>query len=266
VRLATLLAALAGLLASCGGGEDGARVAIASPADGATVETPVSVTMEADGFDLEPAGAVREGAGHLHLIVDGDCVSAGEQIPADETHVHLADGATETELDLAPGAHTLCLQAGDGAHTALDLTDQITITVVGAAGGTTTGTADDASSERWEGTYDGQVVWDCGPAGTHRGTLAGDVVVVTGEDGGARLEGDNTVRGSCADTGELTTPIVVAGERTPTGFRFPAETWGRPGSFELTVEGTTATGRLSGAIAGPATITIDFELECTSGC
>ena len=30
---------------------------------------------------------------------------------------------------MAAGAHTLCLQAGDGVHTALDLTDEISITV-----------------------------------------------------------------------------------------------------------------------------------------
>ncbi|WP_114594048.1 DUF4399 domain-containing protein [Euzebya pacifica] len=39
------------------------------------------------------------------------------------------DGSTSAELELEPGEHTLCLQDGDGEHTALDLTDEITVTV-----------------------------------------------------------------------------------------------------------------------------------------
>jgi Domain of unknown function (DUF4399) len=259
------------LVASCGGGggssdaEEAASVSISSPADGATVASPFQVTMTADGFALEPAGAVREGAGHFHLIVDADCIPAGEQIPTDESHVHLADGTSETELALPAGEHAICLQAGDGQHTALDLTDEITITV-GGGGETTTETEEGAALEDWQGTYEGEVVWDCGAAGTHRGTLSADVLVLTYEGGLATLDAEHTVSGSCADTGSLTISIHVEGQRTASGFTFPSTLWGVPGSFSLGVSGDTASGTLSGAVPGPATITMDFDLECTYGC
>jgi hypothetical protein len=100
------------------------------PTDGAKVAGPVKVRMEATGFTIEPAGEVKEGAGHFHIIVDGDCVAVGQVIPKDDTHLHYGMGQTEAEITLGAGSHTLCLQAGDGAHTALDLTDKITIEVV----------------------------------------------------------------------------------------------------------------------------------------
>lgn len=276
--LASLSRALAVFLlllaASCGGGGDEddaaapASVSITAPEDGATVPATFPVTMAAEGLTIEPAGDVAEGSGHFHLIVDGDCLPAGEQIPADETHIHLADGASETELTLPTGEHTLCLQAGDGQHTALDLTDQITVTVGGGGGETETGAAAEGEQiEGWEGTYEGEVVWDCGVAGTHRGTLEADVFVFTYEGGGAILNANHTVSGSCADTGELTTPLSVGGgKRTASGFTFTSEPWGIPGSFDLVVNGDRAEGRLSGEIPGPGTMTIAFDLDCTYGC
>ncbi|MGH3023354.1 MAG: DUF4399 domain-containing protein [Gaiellaceae bacterium] len=262
------------LAAACGGGgeSDGAEpatpaaVSIASPEDGATVPATFPVTMEAEGFTIEPAGEVAAGAGHFHLIVDAGCLPGGEQIPADETHVHLADGASETELTLAAGEHTLCLQAGDGQHAALDLTDEITVTVAGDGGETTTEAEEGESVEDWEGTYEGEVVWDCGAAGRHRGTLEADVLILTYHDGSAELHAEHTVTGSCADTGSLTAQLVVPGKRTASGFRFRSGLWGIRGSFPLRVNGDRAEGRLSGAIPGPATMTIVFDLECTYGC
>ena len=227
--------------------------------------TPVRVTMDAVGFTVEPAGDVTDGAGHFHLIVDDACLPAGEQIPADETHIHLADGASETELDLEAGEHTLCLQAGDGQHAALGLTDEITITV-GDTTGTTTEAEESEAIEDWQGTYHGEVVWDCGSAGTRRGSVEANVLILTYEDGLATMDAEHTVTGSCADTGSLTTPIYVEGERTASGFRFPSELWGIPGSFDLDVNGDTADGRLSGSIPGPGAMTIAFDLLCTFGC
>ena len=120
------------LLVGCGGSEPSVR--IAEPHDGASVAAPVRVVMTAENFTIEPAGdgMVREGAGHLHIMVDTPCVEAGTTIPKDETHLHFGDGSTETELALSPGDHTLCLQAADGAHTALageGLTHSITVNV-----------------------------------------------------------------------------------------------------------------------------------------
>jgi hypothetical protein len=104
-------------------------VAFATPEDGASVSNPVHVDFTATGFTLEPAGAVHHDAGHLHVMVDTPCVAAGTTIPKDAQHLHFGKGQTSGLIDLAAGKHTLCLQAGDGAHTALDLTDEITVTV-----------------------------------------------------------------------------------------------------------------------------------------
>lgn len=114
-------------LAACGDGAG--SVSFVEPDDGATVSSPVSVVMQADGITIEPAGEVIEDAGHFHVMIDVGCVTPGDEIPADDQHVHFGDASTETTLELTPGEHTLCLQAGDGLHTALDATDEITITV-----------------------------------------------------------------------------------------------------------------------------------------
>lgn len=141
LRAATALAALTMLAAACGDTEDteaatepteapgGASVSFSSPADGGEVANPVSVAFEADGFTIEPAGEVHDGAGHFHVMVDVPCLPAGEVIPKDAQHLHFGKGQAEGSIDLEAGEHTLCLQAADGAHTALDLTDEITVTV-----------------------------------------------------------------------------------------------------------------------------------------
>ena len=108
------------LLAACApAAETGPRVYFTSPADGAEVASPVHVTLGAENFTIEPAGEVKTGAGHLHIMVDTACVAAGEIVPKDATHLHYGQGQLEADLELAPGPHTLCLQAADGAHTAL---------------------------------------------------------------------------------------------------------------------------------------------------
>lgn len=154
-RHTTRIAALAVVpilaLTGCGGGDEGddaatgtgtgteatgsapsaeGSVSFDSPSDGDTVSSPVTLEMSAEGVTVEPADAgVNEGAGHLHVMVDTDCVPAGQAIPKDDSHVHFGDGSTTGELELEPGEHTLCLQLADGDHVATDITDEITITV-----------------------------------------------------------------------------------------------------------------------------------------
>lgn len=109
-----------------------ARVFFISPSNGATVTSPVKVIMGAENFVVEPAGPVKAGAGHLHIMVDADCVAAGQAIPSDATHLHYGKGQMQAELALLPGAHALYLQAADGAHIALagaGMTQKITLTV-----------------------------------------------------------------------------------------------------------------------------------------
>jgi hypothetical protein len=125
---------LALVLTACGSAGSGAkaRVFFTGPSSGATVSSPVHVTWSAENFTVEPAGEVKAGAGHLHVMVDTDCMPAGQIVPKDDTHVHYGQGQLEADLELAPGPHTLCLQAADGAHTALageGMTQVINITV-----------------------------------------------------------------------------------------------------------------------------------------
>jgi hypothetical protein len=110
--------------------DDTPSVAFLAPANDAQVTSPVTLSLAAYNFTVEPAGAVHPDAGHLHVMVDVPCVTPGEVIPKDAQHVHLGMGQTTTPLTLAPGPHTLCLQAGDGEHHALPITRQVTFTVV----------------------------------------------------------------------------------------------------------------------------------------
>jgi hypothetical protein len=140
------LAGVALFAAACGGTDKKAgvavtavnpakpRVAFVTPVDGATVRSPVTLTMTAMGLLVEPVddGSIHPGAGHLHVMIDARCLPVGSPIPKDEAHVHFGKPPQQTgELTLSPGPHTLCLQAGDGSHTALGITQQISITVVG---------------------------------------------------------------------------------------------------------------------------------------
>ncbi|MEM7128120.1 MAG: DUF4399 domain-containing protein [Chloroflexota bacterium] len=95
-------------------------VGFAQPTNGATVPTTFDVFMYATGLIVEPAGEIREGAGHMHILVDTDFVPAGQVIINDEQHLHFGQGQLQTELTLDPGEHTLRLQMADGAHIALE--------------------------------------------------------------------------------------------------------------------------------------------------
>lgn len=110
---------------------DSGSVSLVSPEEGTSSPSPVQLVMKAESFVIEPAGAVRDGAGHFHVMIDVGCVSPGQVIATDAQHVHFGTAQTEAPLELSPGEHSLCLQAGDGAHTALDLTDQVNVVIEG---------------------------------------------------------------------------------------------------------------------------------------
>lgn len=91
----------------------------------------MKVVMSASDFAIEPAGEVRDGAGHFHVMTDVGCVAPGAAIPVETAgYNHFGKGQVEAELTLPPGEHRLCLQAGNGAHVALDMTHEITVSVV----------------------------------------------------------------------------------------------------------------------------------------
>jgi hypothetical protein len=85
--------------------------------DGAEVVSPVKVRLQVTGMQVVPAGEVKEGTGHHHIIIDGpDFIEAGQVIPSDEKNIHLGKGETEVEINLPPGEHTLTAQFADGEH------------------------------------------------------------------------------------------------------------------------------------------------------
>jgi hypothetical protein len=109
---------------------EGAKVMFVSPADEATVKSPVKIEMGVEGMKVQPAGELTEGTGHHHILVDVDPVEFGEAVPADDKHIHFGKGQTETELELEPGKHTLTLQFADGVHRSYGEQMRTSITVV----------------------------------------------------------------------------------------------------------------------------------------
>jgi len=97
-------------------GADMPSAYIISPADGATVENPVTVVFGLKGFGVAPAGTIKENTGHHHLIIDAPLPDLSQPIPANDHYRHFGGGQTQTSVDLAPGTHTLQILLGDHAH------------------------------------------------------------------------------------------------------------------------------------------------------
>jgi len=96
---------------------DGALTYFLSPANGATVTSPVTIRFGLRGMGVAPAGVTNPNTGHHHLLID---VAAPPPdalpIPNDANHRHFGLGQTETELTLPVGQHTLQLVLGDALH------------------------------------------------------------------------------------------------------------------------------------------------------
>jgi len=116
------------LLQACSQGS-ASSVEFVEPKDGATVSPAVHIVMAAHGMKIHKAGAVIEGTGHHHIIIDGSFVAKGEAVAKDATHKHFGKGQTETVLNLTPGDHTLTLQLADGHHQSYGKAMSQTITV-----------------------------------------------------------------------------------------------------------------------------------------
>ncbi len=116
---------------------DDASVSFVTPQDGDTVETPVAIELEAEGFELMSVdNPPAVGEGHLHILAEEDCYPDGEVIPGPSDDLedaneiwHFSDGQAEDEIDLDPGEYELCAQIGDSGHMAYGQTDTITVTV-----------------------------------------------------------------------------------------------------------------------------------------
>ena len=131
------LAAAAGLLAAQETARTpapaGAAAYFQSPADGATVTSPVTVRFGLRGIGVAPAGVNTANTGHHHLLIDvTQMPSFDAPLPANDNVRHFGGGQTEVELELAPGQHTLQLVLGDALHRPHEppvTSDRITITV-----------------------------------------------------------------------------------------------------------------------------------------
>ena len=149
---------LAGGLVACGGGEPAAEpmaeeptaeepmaitedrssttpsVSFVTPADGATVSSPVAMEFMVSNLNISPVPAEvetsREGMGHHHVAIDTECLAVGEEIPKADPWVHFGDGSKVYETLLPAGQHTLTLQIGNDEHrTQEGLCTTISITV-----------------------------------------------------------------------------------------------------------------------------------------
>jgi Domain of unknown function (DUF4399) len=111
------------------------RVFFTSPANGATVKTPVKLVFGLENYTLAavPAGDVTESranTGHHHVGVDTDCLPPGTVIPKAAPWVHFGNGSNEIDMQLTPGPHKLALEIGDDKHTTIaGLCTTITVNV-----------------------------------------------------------------------------------------------------------------------------------------
>ena len=131
-------AATAGAVAAAAwamtGQAQGPRVFFVSPADGATVSSPVAFEFGSEGFSLLPVPEEVEqprfAAGHYHIGIDTECLPAGEIIPQSAPWVHFGDGSSVFETLMPPGEHTFAVQIGDDEHRTLEgLCSTVTVTV-----------------------------------------------------------------------------------------------------------------------------------------
>ena len=86
------------------------------PKDGSTVGSPVFIDMGLEGMIVEPAGKVKSGYGHHHLLINQKFWPEGSVIPTSDTTLHYGQGQTDTSIELDPGTYILSLQFADGVH------------------------------------------------------------------------------------------------------------------------------------------------------
>lgn len=101
------------------------------PANGSTVASPVFIEMGVKGMQIEPAGQVKEGFGHHHILINQTGWPQGQVIPASDSTIHFGKGQTDASLELEPGEYTIALQFADGVHSSYgeEMATSIKITV-----------------------------------------------------------------------------------------------------------------------------------------
>ena len=74
------------------------------------------IDMGVEGMVVEPAGVVKEGFGHHHILIDQKFWPQGEVIPMSDTTLHFGKGETDASIELEPGQYLISLQFADGVH------------------------------------------------------------------------------------------------------------------------------------------------------
>lgn len=110
---------------------DSAYVFFKYPTDGATVPSPVYVEMGVSGMEIEPAGVVKVGFGHHHILINQTSWPEGSVIPMSDSTIHYGKGQTDTTVELEPGTYILSLQFANGVHASYGekMAASITVTV-----------------------------------------------------------------------------------------------------------------------------------------
>ena len=86
------------------------------PKDGSTVASPVFIDMGIEGMIVEPAGVVKDGYGHHHILINQSYWSEGQVIPTSDSTLHYGLGQTDASIELDPGKYIISLQFADGVH------------------------------------------------------------------------------------------------------------------------------------------------------
>ncbi len=116
IQKSLLLIALIVAVASCGSKEG---VYFENLEDGQTVTLPLTVKMGVSGMEVQPAGEIKKGTGHHHVIINGQWLKTGEVVGASNKVIHYGKGQTEATLtsdNLDPGENTITLQFANGLH------------------------------------------------------------------------------------------------------------------------------------------------------
>ena len=82
----------------------------------APVASPVFIDMGVEGMLIEPAGVVKEGFGHHHILINQKYWPKGEVIPTSDSTLHYGKGQTDASIELDPGKYVISLQFADGVH------------------------------------------------------------------------------------------------------------------------------------------------------
>lgn len=99
--------------------QEGPKIAITEPADGATVGANVTLVWNSEGVKIVKAADAQElTEGHYHVFVDTEAITGADQvIPAGNPQI-IHTGANTVELkDLTPGEHNVTIVLGYSNHT-----------------------------------------------------------------------------------------------------------------------------------------------------